>query len=112
MVIKKIQHLRRLVLIVLIRKELKFIGEIQVMIDNDPSKSIRSLAVSKFLIWLVVHEDICYFSYKMRKNQSLSQAVKKRKSAVMLLNKLKHSFPTEHDLIFLRYEKFLPRSDG
>ena len=50
----------------------KFIGEILAMIDNDPSKSIKSLAkdmgMSELLIKQVVHEDIRYFSYKMRKS--------------------------------------------
>ena len=45
----------------------KFIGEIQAIIDNDPSKSIRYIArdmrVSKFLIRQVVHKDIWYFSH-------------------------------------------------
>lgn len=74
----------------------EFVGEIQAMIDNDPSKSMRSIArdtgVSEFLIRQTVHEDIRYFSYKMRKGQFLSQAMKdKRKArAAKLLNKLKH----------------------
>ena len=58
----------------------EFIGEIHVMMHNNPSKSIRSIAmdieVSKFLIRQVVHEDIHYFSYKMRKSQFLSPAMK------------------------------------
>ena len=41
------------------------------MIDNDPSKSTRSidrdLGVYEFLIKQLVHEDIKCFSYKMRK---------------------------------------------
>ena len=40
----------------------EFVGEIQTMIGNDPSKSIRSIArdmgVSEFLIRQVVHKDI------------------------------------------------------
>ena len=50
----------------------KFVGDIQAMIDNNPNGSVRSIArdmgVSEFLIRQVVHEDICYFSYKMRKD--------------------------------------------
>ena len=46
-------------------------GEIQTSIDNDPSKSIRSIiwdmGVFVFLIRQVVHEDIRYFSYNMKK---------------------------------------------
>ena len=58
------------------------------MIDNNPSKSITYIGESEFLIRQVVHEDIHYFSYKMRKGQFLSQAVKdKRKDrAAKLLN--------------------------
>ena len=45
------------------------------MIDNNPSKSIRSIVrdmgVSEFFISQVMHEDILYFSYKMRKGQFL-----------------------------------------
>ena len=40
------------------------------MIDNNPSKSIKSIAtvrVSEFLIRQVVHENIQYLSYKLRK---------------------------------------------
>ena len=51
----------------------EFVCKIQAMTDNDPSKTIRYIArdmrVSEFLIRLVVHEDIHYFSYKMRKGQ-------------------------------------------
>ena len=97
MVIINVRQLRSLTLIVLIKKELlKFVAEIQAMIDNDPSKPIRSIArnmeISEFLIRQVVHEDVWYFSYKMRKGQFLSQVMKdKRKDcAVKFLNKLKH----------------------
>ena len=48
------------------KRTLKFLGEIQAMIDNNPSKSIRSTArnirVSEFLIRQIVHEGIqCFF---------------------------------------------------
>ena len=43
----------------------EFVGEIQVIIDNDPSKSLRfigrDMITSEFLIRQVVHEDIYYF---------------------------------------------------
>ena len=43
-----------------------FLGEVQAIIDNDPSKSIRIIVKilwgSEFLIRQVVHEDIRYFS--------------------------------------------------
>ena len=47
-----------------------------------------------FFIRQVVHEDIHYFSYKMRKGKFLSQAMKdKRKDNIeKLLNKFKHPF--------------------
>ena len=67
------------------------------MIDNDSSKSIRSIArnigASEFLIRWVVHEDIQYFSYKMRKDNCLSQAMKNKRKELTAkpLNKLKHS---------------------
>ena len=66
------------------------------MIDNDPRKSNRSitrdLGVSEFLIRQVVHEEIRYFSYKLRKSQFLWQAVKDKKKDYdeKLFNKLKH----------------------
>ena len=51
----------------------EFVGEINTMIDNDPSKSMRAIArdagMSQFLIRQTVHEDIRYFSYKIRKGQ-------------------------------------------
>ena len=57
----------------------EFLVEIYAMIDNDPNKSIRfiasDVAVSNFLIRQVVHEDIQYFLYKIRKGQFLSQAM-------------------------------------
>ena len=60
----------------------EFVGDIQTMIDNDPSKSIRSIAKDmgwyEFLIRQVVHEDIWYFLYKIRRGQFLSQAMKNK----------------------------------
>ena len=51
-------------------KRTEFVGKFLAMFDNDPSKSIRSIArdmgVSEFLIrQQVVHEDIRYFSYNL-----------------------------------------------
>ena len=61
----------------------KFVGEIQAIIDNDPSESIKSVAknmeMSKFLIRHIVPENIHCFSYKTRKNQFLSQAMKDKR---------------------------------
>ena len=57
----------------------EFVDEIQIMTDNDSSKSIRFVSrdtgVSEFIIRQVVHEDIWYFSYKMRKGQFSSYAI-------------------------------------
>ena len=97
MVIMKVRLFVIFTLIILMRKEyLNLFGEIKVIIDNNPSKSIRSLAcdigASEFHIRQLVHEDIRYFSYKIKKGQFLSQAMKdKRKdSALKFFNKLKH----------------------
>ena len=50
------------------------------MIDNNPSTSIRSIAsdmgVSEFLVRQLVHEDFQYFSYRMVKEQLISQVMK------------------------------------
>ena len=66
------------------------------MIDNKPSKLIRSIVrdMSEFLIRQVMHEDIWYFSYKIRNGQFLSQAMKEKRKdhTAKLLNKLKYSF--------------------
>lgn len=73
-----------------------FAEEIQKVIDEDPSKSMRAIArekgVDESVVRQVVHEDIRYFSYKMRKGQFLSQKMqeKRLKHAKKLLNKLKH----------------------
>ena len=58
------------------KRTLKFVCVVQARIVNDPSKSIKSIArnirISEFLIKQVVHEDIQYFSYKMKKSKFLS----------------------------------------
>ena len=55
----------------LFKKRTKFIGGIQAMIDNDPSKLIRciprDMGVSEFLIRKVVHEDIETFLIQNKK---------------------------------------------
>ena len=70
--ITKVQQLERLRQIVLIKNRTpEFVAEIQGMTDNNSSKSTRSVTkdvgVSEFLLKLVAHEDIRYFSWKMRK---------------------------------------------
>ena len=84
----------------------EFIGEIQAMTDNNPSKSTRStarnLGMSVFLIRQIAHEDIQYFSYKKRNDKFLSNAMKnKRKDhPAKILNKFKHSLKQNTLLFF------------
>ena len=63
----------------------QFVGEIPVIIDNNPSKSINPIPInlgdSELLIRQIVHEDILYFSCKMRKDQFLSQSMKNEERA-------------------------------
>ncbi|CAI9715722.1 Hypothetical predicted protein [Octopus vulgaris] len=88
------------------------------MIDTDPSKSIRSITrdmrVSVFLNRQVVHEDIRYSSYKMKKGQFLSQAIKRQEERLCYeaFEQTQASPLAEHALVFLRRKKFPPGSDG
>ena len=114
MVIIKVQQLRSLTLIILIRTP-EFVGEFQTIIDNDFSKSISSIArdigVSEFHIRQGVYENIQYSSYKIRKDKFLSQAMNKKKKehAAKLLNKLKHSL--QLNMLFFFFFFFLFISD-
>ena len=73
----------------------EFVGEIQSIIYNDPSKSVwsivRDMVVFEFLTRNLVHEDFRYFSYKMRNCKSLSQTIKDKWKdfTAKLFNKLK-----------------------
>ena len=53
------------------KRTAEFLGQIQNMTNNDSNKSTRSIArnmgVSMFLIRQVVHKDIWYFLYKIKK---------------------------------------------
>ena len=95
----------------------KFVGEILAMINNNPSKSFRSIAVnmgvSKFLIRQVVHEEIQYFSYKMWKEPIFITDLEGQQERPhwKAFQQIEASSLVEQDLIFLRWEKFLPRSD-
>ena len=86
----------------------KFVGEIQVTIDNDSCKSISSIArdmgVFEFLTRQVVHEEIRYFSYKIRNDQFLSHGVKnnRKDSTAKFLNKLSYPLITNMFFLFLR----------
>lgn len=74
----------------------EFVAEVQKIIENEPSKSMLAIArmkgVDEKLIWLGVHEDIRYFSYKLRMGQFLPKACqcwkKRLKRAKKLINKL------------------------
>ena len=96
MVIMKVQQLRSLTDCSDKKRTTEFVGEIHIMIDNDPNKSVRSITKdmgeSEFLIRQVVHKDRWYFSYKIRKGQILSKVVKDKKKdhAVLLSKNLKH----------------------
>ena len=92
-------------LIILIRS-LDFLVQIQVMINNYPSKSISSLAkdirLSQFLIRLVVYKDICYFSYKIREGQFSYLIFQVFCQDYMLNSKNKHWLAlSPHDLLIM-----------
>ena len=73
-----------------------FVQQVQGIIDEDPSKSIkaisRDLQVSECTIYRIVHEDIRYKSYEMRKGQFMLAQTREQRfiRAQWLLNKLKH----------------------
>jgi len=74
----------------------QFVQQVQGIIDKDPSKSIRAISrdlqVSECTIRRIVHEDIRYKSYVMRKGQFMSAQTREQRfiRAKRLLNKLKH----------------------
>jgi transposase len=92
------------------RKGEDFINEVQKLIDDDPGRSMRSIAreldVCERTIRRVVEEDIHYKSYVLKKGQSLSDSTKKRRfeKAKLLLNRLKNP-STRDQLIFFSDEK-------
>ena len=45
----------------------ELVAGVEAITGNDHSKLIRAMRVFEFLIWQVVHEDLRYFTYKMRK---------------------------------------------
>lgn len=87
----------------MIRKD-DFIKDVQQTIDANPRKSMRSLAkqlqVSEGTIRNVVHENIEYKSYVLKKGQFLSERIKENRliRSKRLLNKVKH--PAEEDVIW------------
>jgi hypothetical protein len=82
----------------------EFINEIKENIDDNPRTSMRSLSkkfnVSEKTIRNVVHEDLRYKSYVMRKGQFLSDKTKETRliRSKRLLNRLKN--PAEEDAIW------------
>ncbi|KAM0736931.1 hypothetical protein ACS0PU_000024 [Formica fusca] len=73
----------------------QFIQQIQAIVDENPSKSIRALArdlkVSEGLVRRVVHEDLRSKSYVMRRGQFMSAQTREQRTirGKRLLNKLK-----------------------
>ena len=65
------------------KRTFEIVIDIQDMINDNYCQSIRSIArdmgVSEFLIQQVVHADIQYFLFKMKKDQFLSQAMKDKR---------------------------------
>jgi len=74
----------------------QFVQKVQGIIDEDPSKSIRAISkdlqVSECTIRRIIHEDIRYKSYAMRRGQFMSAQTREQRfiRAQRLLNKLKH----------------------
>ena len=68
----------------------------------------------EFFTRQVIHEDILYFSFEIRKGQFLSQAMKEKKkdNTAKFFNKFKHLLQMNRFCFFFREEKFLPGSDG
>ena len=96
-----------------IKRSPEILGDIQAIIDNDPSKSIRpiarGMAVPEFLIRQLVPEYIMYFSYKLRKGQFLSQTRndKIEKPHRKAFQQSQASPPSEQTLCFFSREKYL-----
>lgn len=82
----------------------EFVSRVQSVIDENPGKSMRSLGrelqVDEATIRRVVHEDLRYTSYAMRRGQFMSEITKVNRltRAKRLLNKLKH--PEEPGMIW------------
>ena len=106
-------QLKSLTLIILIRKELHDWQQSQ-QVNKVNSQGARDKGVPEFLIRQAVHDDIWYFSYKIRKGQFLSKAMKDKKTdhAAKLLNKLEHLLQQNIFWVIADEKKFLPESDG
>lgn len=76
-------------------RTLEFVAETQKIIENEPSKLMSAIVREKDIdeksIRLVVHEDISYFSFKLRKEQFLFKVMQENDwSTQRSSNKLKH----------------------
>ena len=91
------------------------IDDILAMSDNDPIRfTARNLEETEFLIRLVVHEDILYFSYKIRQDQFFitGHVGYKEKLCCQTFLAEASSSTTKYALLFVRWEKFPTGSDG
>ena len=85
-------------------RDTAFITTVQTIIDNDPGRSMRSIAreldVGESTDRRCVYEDIRYKSYAMRARQLLRETAKQKREyrGIKLLNKLKH--PLEPDMLW------------
>ena len=77
--------------------------------SGDLGNVAKDIRVSEFLIRQVVHEDIHYFWYKMRKGQFLSQAMKDKMLLWFWTNSNIFSYQT---FFFADEKEFLPGSEG
>lgn len=86
------------------------VGKIQEIINQDPGRSMRSIAkemeMSNATIRKIVHEDLRYHSYVLRRGHFMMQQTKERRleKAKKLLSKLKNS-KEKNPLIFFSDEK-------
>lgn len=82
----------------------EFIPNVQNIIDENPRRSMRSIAkelqVSEWTIRAVVHQNIRYKSYVMRRSQFMSSKTQENRlmRSKRLLNKLKN--PHEHGMLW------------
>ena len=74
----------------------EFVARVQEMVDNDPSKSMnalcKELGVAYGTIHRVIHEDLRYNSYVLKRGHFIDLAMQEKRldKAKKLLNKVKH----------------------
>ena len=83
-----------------------FVQQVQGIIDEDPSKSIRAISkdlqVSECAIRRIAHEDIRYKSYVMRKGQFMSAQTREQRfiqAHTMTFEQVKTSWNPEYALV-------------